>query len=94
MAGGDENIGEGCLGRRRRKGGRLQKAKGANTEEKENRKKAELICKPPAPAGAPRRGPRSDLAKSSPQALAPQARRAGVLDLARSAERGKGARIF
>ena len=44
MAGGDEKIREGCLGRRRRKGGRLQKAKGANTEEKEKGKKAELIC--------------------------------------------------
>ena len=35
MAGGDEIIRGGLLGRRGRKGGRLQKAKGANTEEKE-----------------------------------------------------------
>ena len=81
------------MGRRRRKGGRIQKAKGANTEEKEKETEERMnVRRSRREAGAPRRGPRSDLAKSS-QALAPKARRA-VLDLARSAERGEGARIF
>ena len=94
MAGGDEKIRGGLFGSKKKKGRKVTEGEGSKHRREGKGKKAELICKPPAPAGAPRRGPRSDLAKSSPQALAPQARRAGVLDLARSAERGKGARIF
>ena len=70
--------------RRRRE--QTQKRRKKETEERMNVRRSRRE------AGAPRRGPRSDLAKSS-QALAPKARRA-VLDLARSAERGEGARKF